>query len=55
MRYILQEWDAVMEYLVALHDIEEIKKCVRQVCALHLSNTSKICLVFFIVKLMSGI
>ena len=24
------EWDAVMEYLVALHDMEEIKKCVRQ-------------------------
>ena len=24
------EWNAVMEYLVALHDMEEIKKCVRQ-------------------------
>jgi hypothetical protein len=27
MRYILQEWDAVMEYLEAIHDMEEIKKC----------------------------
>jgi len=25
MRYILQEWDAVMEYLEAIHDMEEIQ------------------------------
>lgn len=29
--YYLQEWDAVIEYLVALQDMEDIKKIIKQV------------------------